>query len=208
MRLAAPIPRISACVRIEFSQKSLKRSRREDGDDERADPIARSAICFEVRGSRGPPEQALRAERENERHQHEGEDDRVLRAALVPSSAGRRPRTRRRARTGSEPTAAPASEPMPPMITTTRGEQEPLAVLPLRDRRLRPADGGSERRERGADEEGDRERRLDVDADAEVIWRSSTPARMTMPVFVLCSQSQRTSPTPIPSASMTRRASE
>ena len=43
---------------------------------------------------------------------------------------------------------------------------------------------------------------------AEVICRSSTPARMTIPVRVFCSQSQRTTPTETPSPSTTSRASE
>jgi hypothetical protein len=43
---------------------------------------------------------------------------------------------------------------------------------------------------------------------ADVIFWSSTPARMTMPVFVRYSQSQRPMPTAIPRPSITKRASE
>ena len=93
----------------------------------------------------------------------EGEDERVEQGA-------RRPR--------------PSSDPMPPTITTTSEFSSHCAVLARGDVALRGADDRSEGRQRGADDERDRERLLDVDPERRGHLRSSTPARITMPVFV------------------------
>ena len=46
MRLAAPMPRMSACVRIEFSQKSLKMSGASTATTSAPTPIARSTAVL------------------------------------------------------------------------------------------------------------------------------------------------------------------
>ena len=112
-----------------------------------------------------PSEQALRAERQHQRHQREREDDGVLLAAVVardrkvrhgeredePVEHGPDRRARQRAHAADD--------------HDDERVEKPLAVLTLRDGRLRAADDGTERGECRADDERDREGPLDVDPD-------------------------------------------
>ena len=81
--------------------------------------MTRSTVVFGSSGSPDPPEEPLRAEGEHEGQQDEREHDRVLRAALVPGRRQVRAENENTSPYSSDPAAAPSSDPMPPMITTT-----------------------------------------------------------------------------------------
>ena len=105
-------------------------------------------------------------EREHERDQDEGEDRRVLRAAVgARSSAGT---TRRSSTTKAKriaPAAAPKIEPMPPTITTTSEFSSHWPSWPDEMFDCDAQTTAPRRGERRADDEGDREGLLDVDPE-------------------------------------------
>ena len=89
-----------------------RRGHRQDERDNADDAVGRHCTAS---ASRGPPEETERTNGEHDRHQHEREDDRVVRVVRGRYAAEKfvvRP-------SRSAPIAAPPSDPIPPMITTT-----------------------------------------------------------------------------------------
>ncbi len=162
------MPRISACVRIEFSVEAAEEHRREHRE-RRAPPtpMTRSVRRFEASMRHAAlPKSPCGRNASTSAISDEREDHRVLRAAIVcRPSAGRRRRTRRRARTSTDPTAAPASEPIPPMITTTSENRSHSPSRPCAIDACEPPTVAPNAASADADEERDRERRLDVDPE-------------------------------------------
>ena len=179
MRLAAAMPSQSAFVRIALEEEVRHEQRRSARAAPRRRMREAGATRVRPRSCR-PPEQAQRSNCQDEHEQDEG------RAARSSSSdcprGGRRRRRSRRGRAGAHRSPPRRGEPIPPMITTisafsrnwmsTPGAR--LAVDPPRTP-ARPASA---------------EPTTNVIAktswmlmpSAETIWRSSTPARTTMPI--------------------------
>ena len=135
-----------------------------DGDeDEDADTEAPldDPLWTSSPSSSRPSDEPLRPEREHEREQGEGEDDRVVRVS------GRQVHGRERVDEAVEKRSDGGAEERPEAADDDddEGVQEPLPVRPRRCTRLGSANCAAEPRQRGTDEEGDGERPLDVDAE-------------------------------------------
>jgi hypothetical protein len=120
MRLAAPIPRMSAWVRIELSQNVLKIAGARIATDER--PDADEALGRDLRAVEAHatlPNRPLGTEREHERHEREREDDGVLLAAVVARDRKVRHGEREDEPVEHRPDRPPRERAHAAMITTT-----------------------------------------------------------------------------------------
>ena len=145
--------------------------------------MPRSEVAFaSASPSSGSPEEPLRPEREHERDQDEREDDRVPRAAVVARDRQVRGREGEDERVGAGPGGRPEQRSHAADDHDHERVQQPLRVLARGDVALRGADGCSQGRQGGADDERDRPNVFwMLIPSAEVICGSSTPARITLP---------------------------